>query len=311
MAIRPLQPFDIARYKFLGGSGLSNRAHPLGTLGRETPPIMLLMEVSRRSLPLPRNKTSSCVWTSGIRVLGVAAARPRSGVRAWEVSHLLLSSEDDTGHGDLLRSLCQSVAPKGGERVFIRLQREDPLVRSAALQGFEHSTHELLYRGRARPLRSRHPINIREIGPADEHSVFRLYCAAVPSDTRKGFGMTLDQWAASKERGRGRSREFVHERDGRVTGWGRAVKERGTGKLELLVHPDHEQDVAGLMSYGLAQLSGTRAVFCLVSEQQVLLQRLLEQEGFEMSSGYVTMVRPMVVPVSTEKARKAITIASV
>ena len=309
MAIRPLHPLDIARYTLRGGPGRGNCAFTLDTLYREPQTRISLIETAGLSLSLQGRGICSWTRTQGTQVMDIVAARPRSGPTTWEVAHLLLASHDDPGCADLLAKVCQEVARKGGERIFVRLQNADPMVDVARVCSFAPCTHELLYKGLSRSTPSARPISLRKKRPADEYGMFQLYNAATPSETRLALGMTFSQWRSSQESSHGRRREFVLERDGRIRSWVRIIQRPGRGKLTIMVHPEDETNVAALMDYGLARMAGTKTVYCLVSEHQVLLQRLLDQKGFEMVSEYVTLVKSMVTPARQEKTRQAATAA--
>jgi hypothetical protein len=267
------------------------------------------MEAARLSLALQRRDVCSWALTRGSQVLGIAAARPRSGPRTWEISQLLLASDDDPAYLDLLRKVCQAVARKGGERVFIRLRVQDLLVEVARLCGFVPSAHELLYVGPRRPASSERPSGLREVGRVDEFNLFRLYNASTPSETRFLVGVTFEQWRSSRERSPGRCHEFVYERDGVVRGWVRISRRFGAGQLVSMLHPDADADVAALIDYGLSRLTGANRVYCLVPEYQLYLRRLLSHRGYQPKSEYVTLVKSMVAPVGLEDRSRAVTIA--
>ena len=83
----------------------------------------------------------------------------------------------------------------------------------------------------------------------------------------------------------------------------------GVGQLAATVHPDNEDSLGPVVDFGLDQLKGTRAVYCLVPEYQVALQRVLTDRGFEPVSEYVTLVKKLAV-IAKEKAHARATIAS-
>ena len=309
MSIRPLNPLDVPRYMLLGGPRRVDRAHPLNRVSSNPGSRLPLTEATKLSLPVQRNGLCAWTWTQGKQVLGIAVATPRSGRRSWEVSHLLLSSEDDIPNGELLRSLCQSVARQGGERVFIRLRTDDPLVRSATAHGFTPCQQELLYIGAQRKGAGDGSAELYKKSPAHEYGVYRLYNATVPSSARFALGMTFDQWSSSRERNRGR--EYVWVNDDSVRGWVRTVQRLGGGGLMMMVHPEYETETSAILQSGLTYLSRTKAAWLLVPEHQILLQRLLDQKGFRLASEYVTLVRSMVAPVSKEKVPRAVTIPSI
>ena len=225
MGIRPLNPLDVPLYMLLGGPRRVDRAHPLNRLTSEPGSRLPLAEATRLSLPMRSNGLCAWTWTQGKQVLGIAVAAPRSGHRSWEVSHILLSSEDDIPNGELLRSLCQSVARRGGERVFVRLRTDDPLVQTATARGFTPCQQELLYVGARRKVPGDGSAELRKKGPTDDYGVYRLYNETVPSKVRFALGMTFDQWSSSRERKRGR--EYVWMNEDSVRGWVRTVQRLG------------------------------------------------------------------------------------
>ena len=229
--------------------------------------------------------------------MGIAAARPRSGERTWEASHLYLTSKDDALTQDLMRALAQSVARRQGERIFARFAYGDPLIEVAGLCGFAPSGHEYLYRGRRRSAGAGAGIDVRRTTPADEYGIFQLYTACTPSDRRLSSGMTFGQWSDSRERVRRRGHEFVFTKDGQVRGWINTIRGSGPGMVQLMVHPDDESDVDGTLDFGLARLPRGDEVYCLVSDHQSALIGHMRQRGFEVQSEYVTLVRSMVTPV--------------
>ena len=262
-------------------------------------------------MSLRRRGTCSLAWTEDSQVLGIAAARPRSGPRTWEASHLYLASENDSMCQDLIRMVTQRVARLGGERIFVRFAHEDPLIDDVRVCGFSPSGREYLYRGRRRSAHPAGRIDVRDKSRADEYSIFLLYTACTPSDRRLSSGMTFGQWSASREKSRGRTREFVYLRDGEVRGWIRTVRGFRAGMVLLMVHPDDEASIDVLLDYGLERLPGQGEVFCLVSEHQSALIGNMWQRGFEVQSEYLTLVRSMVTPVLDEERKAGVTRAPV
>ena len=308
--IRPLHPFDVARYALVGGPGGSNRVYTLDSLGSEMRPHLSLSDAAGLSFSLHGKSTYALACIHGNRVVSISAARPRSGPRTWEFTQLLPASEDESGCEDLLRTICRGVAGRGGERVFIRLRSEDPLVDVTRRCGFVPCAHEVLFKGRHRTPSTERSITVREKRPAHEYGLFRLYNAATPSETRFATGMTFEQWASSREQGGGRRREYVYESDGMLRGWIGTSQRRGPARIIAMIHPEEETSIVPLMDYGLARLTGAPTVYCLVQEHQTILQRLLVQIGYEAVSEYVTLVRSMVTPIRNREARRAATIVS-
>lgn len=307
--IRRLLPFDIARYALLGSHGSGNRVRTLKSLSREAGNGVSVAQVPGLTLSLQNKGATALASTDGGGIAGIVAARARSGSRTWEVSHLFLAKDDDANHVNLLATLSQSVARRGGERIFARLLSDDPLVDLAMRCGFSPSGHELLYQGRRKPAPPP-PVAVRKKTAADDHGVFRLYGACTPQEARLTSGMTFGQWSASKERTTGRSQEYVLERDGEVRGWLKTIRRFGDGMMLVMVHPK-EEPAAALIDYGLERLRAHARIFCLVQDHQTLVQNAMWQRGFEVESEYVTLVRSMVTPVRLKERRDAAKTASI
>jgi hypothetical protein len=266
------------------------------------------MEAVGISVSLPRRSVCSWALVRSNRIVAIAVARPRSGPQTWEVSVLLTESDGDPGCVDLLSQVCQGVARKGGETVFIRLASDDPLVGVAGLSGFAPRARELLFRTAGRPATHTRSVSLREKTPVDEYNLFRLYNVSTPAESRFTLGMTFGRWKASQERSRGH--EFVYETDGELRGWVKTSRRFGAGQVRVMIHPQEETNVGILLDYGLERLGGARTVSCLASEHQVILQRLLSERGYDLTSRYTTLVRSMVAPSRTEGTRRKATVAS-
>jgi len=288
---------------------MRNRAYVLDSLARRARPRTSPVEAVRLGLPWQRKSLAAYAWTDGGRTAGIAAARPRSGPHSWEITHLLLASDDDIECADLLEELCWGVVRKGGERVIARFQENDPITDVARQCGFVPSTREALYVGRHGTRASREPLPVREKRAEDDYNLFRLYTACTPVETRAALGMTFGQWSSGRERSRGRSRELVLEGDGQLKGWVKTARRFGAGQLAIMVHPDEQVNLSSLMDHGLSNLTGT--VYCLVPEHQALLGRLVEQKGYRADSEYVTLVRSMAARLKKAEGRQAATVVSI
>ena len=314
--IRPLDPLDFFRCAFFSNSEKSNHAHTLANLGNEQAFGFSLIEASRAGLLL-RGKGCAWVWSNGNKVAGLVAARHRSGPKSWEITQLFLGADEEGKLLDLLDKVSQTAASNGGERVFLRLLRDDPLVDVARRGGFFPSVLETLYRGlpQSSPGKtddheapSNVPSSLREKAQSDDYDLFRLYNIATPSEVRQVAGMTFDQWSASREPARGRCQEFVLSRDGSATGWLRAFQRSGVGHLETMVNPKEERSLESIVDFGLRQLEGTRSVYCLAPEYQIAFQSILAQKGFQAVSDYITLVKSNATRAK-EAARARATIA--
>ena len=288
---------------------MRNRAYTLDRLARGAKPRTSLIEAIRLGPPWRQKSLTAFAWSRDGQSAGIAAARPRSGPQSWEISHLLLASDDDIECADLLDGLCWDAVRKGGERVIVRLQEGDPITDVARRCGFVPSAREALYVGRHGTRPSRAALPVRAKRAEDDYNLFRLYTASTPVETRAALGMTFSQWSSGRERSHGRSRELVLDRNGQLKGWVNTVRRFGVGQLAMMAHPEEEVNLSGLLDHGLSYLSGT--VYCLVPEYQTLLGRLLEQRGYRADSDYVTLVRSMAARLKKAEGRQAVTVTSI
>ncbi len=307
--IRPFHPPDVVRCALLRDLWERDRAYTLGRLARDEPDRPSLVDASRGALGLESGRGCSWVWTEGYRVKGLVTARQRSGPLSWEIAHLLVAPGNDSEVLELLERVCHVVGRRGGERVFIRLLRDDPLVDISRFGGFFPCVREVMYRGRPLDSTPGPAPGLRGRRPGDEHDLFRLYHATTPPEVRCVAGMTLDQWRSSRERTGGRGREFVYEQDGLVKGWLSVARRGSAGQVSVVAH--HDKGPGPLLDYGLRLLGRARVVHCLVPEFQLALASALQQRGFEATAEYITLVKVMAVRAKKEDARATATIASV
>lgn len=303
--IRPLQPLDIVRYALLAGRGAGNRAFTLDSLGRSTPGRVSPMTIPALNLSVLARPAQAVTWIKDRRVVSIGAARPRSGPRTWEVSHLLLG-QGVLDPADLLAFLTQQIARRGGERVFIRLLSDDPLVDTVQAVGFIHISREILYRAR-RQDRPSGPVPRRKTD-ADEFAIYQLYTASTPMENRLWTGVTFDQWNMARERTLGRSKEFVVDADHGIKGWLKTVRRLRSSSATLMVCDDDESTATELIDFAMASLPRYADVLWLVSEHQTVLQSVFRRRGCNVDSEYVTLVRSMVTPALDIENREALPI---
>ena len=310
MAIRPFHPLDVARLAWGGSKPVANRAHALPALRGEARPHLSMSDILGSTVALQSGGYRSLTSTDGGRVSAVAAAKPRSSPESYEVAHML-AGEVDSSHVDLLRELCGEVAAGGGQKIFFRLDADDELVDVARHCGFIRYQYELLYVGTHRVRGHAARVTLRRRRPADEHGVFQLYCASTPARVRSMVGLTLSLWAGARERRGRRTREMVCETDGAITAWVSVSRDAGAVRVEMMVHPSRQEYTGGLFEAGLARVRPGRTVYALVPEHQVLLRRLLEQNGYQQVREFTALARSMVVPVGEELVSEAIGVPSV
>jgi hypothetical protein len=303
--IRPLQPFDLVRYALLAGRGTGNRAFTPDSLGRGVQDRVSVTTLPALSLSLMTRPVQAVVSTAGRQVEAIGAARPRSGPRTWEVSHLFVGQGDRDTVG-LLAILTQQIARQGGERLFVRLMSDDPLVDDVQAHGFFPCFREMLFRTRRQD---------RAVGPAprkhtdaDKFAVYQLYTASTPMETRLSTGVTFDQWAMARERTGGRGREYVVDGDSGLKGWLKTVRRLRSSTATLMVREDDESTAAGLIDFAMASLPRFADVLWLVSEHQSDIHRVFRRRGIDVDSEYVTLVKSMVTSAMDKESQKALPI---
>ena len=250
-------------------------------------------------------RSPSFVWMArrGLHPSVVAAMKQRSGPTSWEIVELYL---EGTGEGltDVLDALSRAAASRGGQTVFLRLAKIDPLVDVVKVSGFFPCLAETLF---SRPNGARapqhqgdleeRPSGVRDRTPADDHGLFRLYNAATPAEARHLIGMTLDQWKSSRWRSEGARDEWVLEEEGAIVGWlGRTIG-KGITLLEVEAHPDHASRLSALLDFGLGGPPSNEQARCLVGEHQTELAGLLAARGFETAGDFVSLVKRTTVSV--------------
>lgn len=199
----------------------------------------------------------------------------------------------------LLETAAAHAAASGAERVFLRLADGSLAVTLARRAGFFPSHRETLYRAVPAPAGSARGLfdadaRLRPRAPSDDHALFRLYNAATPVSVRQLCGMTLDHWAASRERPRGRARERVFDADAEVKGIVRtAAPRRGAAILDVELHPDYIALAPDIVKSAACDLSRARAIIAIVPEYAPHLSRALEAHGFEPQSDFIVLVKSM------------------
>ncbi len=309
--IRPLHPLDVVRYALLGGPGFGNRVYPLERLSLPTRSDTSIGEAAKLTLSLPGKHYRALSYSQDRRIAAIGAVRPRASARSWEVSHLLLSPQDEQACNSLLSVLSKETGMNGAERIFVRFQADDPFIGVAKGLGFVQCGHETAYEGGPGSGPCELSGKVRSSDDHDAYHLFRVYCTSMPLETRSLSGLTLDQWKASQEPGAGRQTQYVYERQAETVGWIRTAKLRRTGQLTLLVNSEGEDETAGLLDFGLSTLEGASRIVCLVHAHQVLLQRLLEQRSFAPTADYVTLVKTMAIPSPVLGAAKEFNVAPV
>ena len=274
---------------------------------------MSLIGLSKRLLSLQARHTT-WVWSDGHHVHGLASVRPRSGTQSWELSHLYTDSLSATPVARLLESVSAAAARSGGQRVFLRLDADSPLVSIARLAGFFPSHSETLYRGTTEGHESGHGLfdanaRLRRRRPEDDFGLFRLYNAITPVKVRQLVGMTFDQWSASHERNPGRPYERVFDVDDEVKGWLSTAARFGTGSIAVKLRPDYRALTPDVVAAGLRSLSGSRTVLAMVEEYCSDLGSALVTHGFQPQGTFMVLVKSMAQRVRAEAPARSSRVA--
>ena len=241
-------------------------------------------------------RVAAWVSATGPRVHAMSVARQRSGPQSWEVTHLFpgTGGQDDEV-SRLLEEAAGSTASYGGERVFLRLRAEDPLISEARRGGFFPSASETLFEFGPIPWRRRRRTDakLRKMERADEYDAFRLYNSSTPAQVRRSTAVTFDQWRACSEQYRGRWRRFVVGPETGLTGWVAVLRGPLTGWMSAVVDPDQENRMASyaMVDFALDRLGGARKVYCLVPSYQTAVRSALLGRGFISGPEYTILVK--------------------
>ena len=288
------------------------------TLPQPPLPVVLLQQwVSRRK------GRCTLVWARGPRLVAVASARMRTGIRAWEIDKLYLpanaefrtdgsraearSGQDEPWRGDrrnrepaaveVLEALTLNAGSRGAERVFLRIPLGSTLADIAPRSGFFPYFQETLLQSRKgdRVRQGGNSPGLRPKLPHEDYHVFQLYSAATPSAVRFGTGMTLGQWTDSRERVGNRAQEEVYEVEGRIMAWLGSDLGGCIAHMELMIDPDYQEMLGPMMDHALA---GHGIQSWLVPEYQNTLRNSLIYRGFVEVAHYIVLIKTMAARVN-------------
>lgn len=270
-----------------------NHARPLagvlsGQAGRPS------LATAARSCAAGRARAGAWVAREG-GAEAVAAAGRLSGQGSWQVTQLLANGDAESAAERVLERVSAEAGRSGAQRVFLRMPVECELLGAARRAGYFPVYHETLLVG-GRPSvptagSERRDVAPREASRRDEYDLFRLYSAAAPSEVRRLAGVTFDQWRDSRERGPGRSVEYVLESQRGLAGRLSVGRKGADGWLRASSAPDAGDASATLAAFGLERLAGARRIRALVAEFQPELQRALRETGFTPGPEYVVCIR--------------------
>ena len=252
----------------------------------------------------PRAWQSCWVETRRARVLSVLRAGPRSGPNAWEVTDLFVARKHIEAAADVLEQIAFPAGVSGAHRVFIRLRGDSAVFEQARRAGYQHVYSETVYSAPsasdiiARVGSPEAPLELRPLGDADRHALYRLYCASTPLDTRSKAGHTIDEWADADEQPGRKVRDWGLEgqRDGALEAHVRTADIPGGRFFAVTCSRDARCGYERLIAAGVGE-AGDRATYTVVPSYSPGLAAALEQAGFEPAGTFDVMVKMLAVQV--------------
>ncbi len=297
--IRSLNPTDLAvLLLFLGKSPL-NGARTRDKFNNNGEGLLSFMPLVASCL-IPQDGRHNLMYAQHGLIQGLVSLRRRGGPSAWEVERLLVAPGFEESCVDLLEGLGSARDEVGMERLFLRLESESHLVDIAKQAGFRHSHIEKLFKLDRVSLATLEDIStdLRPKNKVDEHALFRLYSSVVPVQIRTVEGMTFSEWLESKERAT--RKEFVLTHEDQISAWIRIRNNKMAGQFDIVSAPQ-SGDLQSLVDSSMSILRDKYPIYCLVTDYQEQLQRIIEGEGFQQVEEYTCLNKHLAVRVREPK----------
>ena len=290
--IRALRPTDVLAYltfySRLPNSRIDPDSRPADATARALP---LLIGFLGRSLALELGRETWVQIDSG-RMSGLVAAKRREGADIWDVDQLQVLPSVDSSRTAirLLEQLLSAAVDEGISKVFLRLDDGDPAQEWVRQVGFFRYCQETTYVRPEIPTFTRPVVDqrVRRRRPADHHSLFQLYCGAVPFRVRQAEGLTLhewrwtDGWAVGPVGIRsvfgGLRVDFVVEAVPNAAAWLQA--NHGSRRLAILTGDRPDVNLSDLVTFGMLRLGAGGPAYCAVRDYQIGLAQALVDNGF-------------------------------
>ena len=238
----------------------------------------------------PRRKVLGVFENGWLEALVIA--QMRKGVTVWEVSRFFSSPKGYPQVDELLVATASAVGEAGAERLFLRCAAEGAASGPAQRAGFNLAFAEELFLGRLRTTQGT-PMHFRPVRNSDAHDVFRLQMATAPIAARPAIGLTLREWADSRESSPGRSREYVCDTEHGLSAWARLDTTADSLTVEATLHPDLP-GLAPMLVEGLARVVGHQSpARWIVPTYQPYLATALKGRGWQSDSIYEVSVKPV------------------
>ncbi|HUF52207.1 MAG TPA: hypothetical protein VMR52_00350 [Dehalococcoidia bacterium] len=276
-------PTDIVALVSFDGDIYPNEAKPLERLGAQGD-VRPLENALEQWFSFATGKHT---WVSvrGATIRGLISARKRAKRSAWEVEVMINTTDDASIAETLFVQMLGGIGRQGAERVFLRLEADNPLKQAARKAGFFSYADETLFRRPALQPPSQVDLPLRKKTKADTLGLFQLYNREVPANVRAVEGMTLKEWQASQEAWGGKHSDYVIEQDGVIEGWLR-VMTGDVSRITALGTGSYDD----LISAGL-QLLGEREAFCLAPDYAPGLAAAFERHDFEPVGAYTSLAK--------------------
>jgi hypothetical protein len=304
LMIRAVRPIDLAALRaFLRRSGsveLTTHTWPkVQPESGRVPVTALLAQIFGRVSGRRR------IWVARAdgRVDGYVVARARCEGVVWDVEHL--HAEVENAATELLEHVCAEAVDSGALRVFMDVPAGSAGIDLARRAGFERYAASAL--ARLTPPFKADATKVFGARPrlrADEHQLFQLYNAAVPSPVRAAEAMTYEEWSALHRGNKkwtptifGDRHQFVWELGSGLAGWMEVVYGQKSQYLEIMVHPQYESMLDGLVGYALTQVSEKAPVYAAARDYQPILASALDRAGFASAGEVEILVRQLAARV--------------
>ncbi len=284
--IRPIRPTDLAplfRFRHQAESAQIT-AHHWPKIQPESPRFPLARFIAQ-SFTRSTGPRILAAW-SNRRIEGLVVGRPRSAGVVWDVERLY--GENDQVCADLLDHIGGYAVRGGARRVFVQIPAESRGRLITQKAGYERYMGERLFK-LTPPFNSKlpNPFPARPRLRADEHSLFQLYCAAVPAQVRAAEAMTREEWLSLHHGPRiwkptlfGDRHQYVWQFGETTVSWVEIVYGARSQFMEVNLHPDYERLLDGMVAYALGQTSEKAPVYASARSYQDAWASGLERVGF-------------------------------
>lgn len=304
--IRTPRPTDVLAYVAFRNQTPDNEA--VTTAGGKTiaPTIGALLGGSLALNP----RRERWVLVDQGQIVGLVAAKARSGADVWDVDELMAApaADADRVYARLLEHLCGQAVEDGVQKVFLRLHEESEATIAARQAGFfRYTTEHVYHHADATPP----TVALDELSPrrpVDHQALFQLYSAAVPAFVRQVEGLTLQEWRWTDGWNvhpvlwrpvSPRRRDFVVREGSAIVAW--LQVDLRARLLRLLVDAREAELARVVLAFGLAHLGSGGPVTLPLREYQAALRPHLEEQGFELVARHALLAKALAIRVPEGK----------